>query len=346
MRTSYLLTLALLGAQIHLAHAAPVPPALERAAEKVRTPHAAGLLSASFAGRRIVAVGERGVIITSDDQGKTWQQASTPVSVGLTSIRFVDAKRGWATGHGGVVLATTDAGVSWTRQLDGRKAAQLLLEAAQKAQGAEAIASAKRMVAEGPDKPFFDAWFFNSLHGMVVGAYGLALETTDGGKSWSSMLSKLPQDLDRHLYAIRARAGEVLIAGESGLVLLSRDQGRSFQRLALPYEGSLFTAEIGKAGELIVAGLRGNVWRSIDSGRTWAQIPTPVPVTVVASTMDAQGRFLFANQAGMLLRLDADTMHRLPVHAPPLNGVLSLNDDETLGVSMRGVLVLKTRSPQ
>src|SRR5262245_46588487 len=51
------------------------------------------------AGDRIVAVGQRGHVLYSDDAGQQWQQADVPVSSDLVSVAFVDAKRGWAVGH-------------------------------------------------------------------------------------------------------------------------------------------------------------------------------------------------------------------------------------------------------
>lgn len=68
------------------------------------------LTDATRVGDRIVAVGERGHIIYSDDEGKTWVQGEVPVSVTLTAIDFGTDTHGWAVGHSGVVLKTTDAG--------------------------------------------------------------------------------------------------------------------------------------------------------------------------------------------------------------------------------------------
>ncbi|ODV41971.1 hypothetical protein AWV79_31155 [Cupriavidus sp. UYMMa02A] len=94
-------------------------------------------LSVTLAGERLVSAGERGVILLSDDNGKTWRQAKVPVSAALTRVRFVDSRNGWAVGHGGVVLATRDAGETWQKQLDGAAAAQLELAAARREDGDE-----------------------------------------------------------------------------------------------------------------------------------------------------------------------------------------------------------------
>ena len=55
-------------------------------------------------------VGMRGLIVLSDDEGKTWRQAPVPVSSDLVSVRFVTPSRGWACGHDGVILRTSDGG--------------------------------------------------------------------------------------------------------------------------------------------------------------------------------------------------------------------------------------------
>ena len=48
------------------------------------------LLDVASAGSRLVAVGQRGHIIYSDDQGKTWVQAKVPSRVLLTAVFFAD----------------------------------------------------------------------------------------------------------------------------------------------------------------------------------------------------------------------------------------------------------------
>ena len=65
---------------------------------------AKGLLNGlALAGDRIVAVGQRGHILISDDKGKSWQQAKVPVSSDLVAVHFPTAQAGWAVGHDGVV---------------------------------------------------------------------------------------------------------------------------------------------------------------------------------------------------------------------------------------------------
>jgi photosystem II stability/assembly factor-like uncharacterized protein len=202
---------------------------------------------------------------------------------------------------------------------------------------AAALQSAERLVAEGADKPLLDLVLFDAQRLLVVGAFGVALATTDGGSTWTSWRARLGNPKELHLYAARQRASRLLIAGEQGLVLLSEDAGRSFRRLALPYNGSFFTAELPDDQTIVVAGLRGNAWRSADGGAAWTQLASPVPVSITGSTLDAAGHVLFVNQAGMVLRLQGDALQPLAgAPLPPLNAIVALDAAQALALSVQG----------
>lgn len=315
-----------------------VGSALDRPA--VLTTHASRsiLQSSALAGGRLVAVGERGIIILSDDNGTTWKQVSSPTSVGLTAVRFFDKQHGRIVGHGGLVLATDDGGETWLKQMDGRVAAQLVLQAARKGGDSKIEAEAQRYVDDGPDKPLLDTVFVDASHGFVVGAYNLAFETVDGGKTWRPMSFRLDNPKSLHLYAIRARGDEIVIAGEQGLVLRSINRGNSFTRLTLPYTGSFFVLELPGEREIVVAGLRGNAWRSLDGGKSWEQLKGAAPLTFTASALDAQGRLVLGNQAGMLFTRVDDVLRRTSIKFPPLTSLLPLRGAPTLTTTLAGVM--------
>ncbi len=287
---------------------------VDRPAVVLRHPGQAPLMGLARAGDRLVAVGERGAVLLSDDAGVTWRQArQVPVSVTLTGVQFVSPSVGWATGHQGVVLNTSDGGEHWVRQLEGRQAAALMLTEARAAADDKAITEAERLVAEGADKPLLDLSFVNEREGLVVGAFNLALKTSDGGKTWRSISTHLPNPRGAHLYAVARDGQQVLVAGEQGVVLHSPDGGAHFERLSTPYAGSFFNVCVEASGAWLLAGLRGQVWRSLDAGRTWNSVASPAPVSVTASLRDAQGHVWLMNQAGQILRPQGD---RLEVVAP------------------------------
>ncbi|MES2258042.1 MAG: YCF48-related protein [Pseudomonadota bacterium] len=323
------------------AQAGPAGPALDRPALSATQASRGVLLAAARAGERLVAVGERGIVIWSDDGGKQWRQATVPVSVTLTAVQFVDPGHGWAVGHGGVVLASHDGGQSWSRQLDGVRAARLLQQDAQARNAPRAIREAERMIAEGADKPLLALHFYDRARGIVVGAYNMAFATTDGGQSWQPWSGRIDNPQGYHLYAIRAQGDTVLIAGEKGLVYKSTDQGAHFAAVQTPYQGSFFTAEILADGQFLLAGLRGNAWRSSDGGANWAAVSGAAPLSFVASALRGPDEAVLANQAGQLYSFRHGALQSLPgsTLAPPA-GLLPLANGGLLALTLRGAIVL------
>lgn len=265
-------------------------------------------LAIARAGGRLVSVGEAGIVLLSDDYGVTWRQATrVPVSVALTDVAFVDARRGWAVGHSGAILTTSDGGETWERQADGLTANRLMAEEAKeltdagRPEGARAARIAGSMQDDGPDKPFLGATFFDADHGFAIGAYGMALETRDGGRSWRSIMAQLPNPAGKHLYRLTALAGGFVIVGEQGVVIASRDGGRTFENIETPYEGSFFSAIATEDGGALLVGLKGNVWRGDATLAQWRQIPMSQPVTVTAASRLDDKTIVLTDEVGRVL---------------------------------------------
>ena len=60
----------------------------------------------------LIAVGHRGHILISSDDGETWQQAEVPTRATLTGVDFHDRNLGWVVGHDSVILRTQDGGAT------------------------------------------------------------------------------------------------------------------------------------------------------------------------------------------------------------------------------------------
>lgn len=314
-----------------------VADAFDRSATQSKLGPKAALMSAAKVGDHVVVVGERGLILRSDDDGKSWRQLPSPVSVTLTGVRFTDDKNGYAIGHGGIVLRTADGGAEWKVQLDGRALAQTLLKKAEASNDEEAIYQAKLLVSDGPDKPFLDMLLLSPDHLIVVGAYGLVLETKDGGKTWASWMDRIQNYFGLHLYSIRKQADRILVAGEQGFVALSTDNGQTFTTLETPYEGSYFTAELLGDSEIVLAGLRGNTLISNDNGADWKNIKNPISASILASYISANGQIIMANQAGILLGLTENRLVPLTrKRLPPLTNILEKANGNVLALSING----------
>ena len=226
------------------------------------------LLDVARAGQRLVAVGDRGHVLFTDDEGRNWRQVIVPTRAMLTGISFGDARHGWAVGHDGVILATSDGGLTWTHQDSG--------------QDLETI--------------YLDVYFSDAQHGLVVGAYGKCLLTLDGGKTWQPAA---PITDEVHLNQIAPlRANSVLLAGESGTLLASDDARAAWRKLKIPYEGSLFGALYLNEHALLAYGLRGHVFASNDGGETWIGQEMPVPVLIMTALRMKTGLIVMAGTGG------------------------------------------------
>lgn len=235
----------------------------------------APLLGIVRIGARVVAVGDYGVIILSDDAGKTWRQAvSVATRNMLTAVTFVDAKNGWAVGHGGTVLHTADGGENWAP-----------------------------LHAAGDDVALLSVWFENVNHGIAVGAFGFAIETHDGGRSWKKTDIGEGDDRDRHLNSIFALpGGPLIIAAETGMVFRSADNGATWTALRLPYSGSVWGGVPLRDGAAIVYGMRGHVLRTADHGRTWSDVPTGSNQSFTGGVQLPDGTIVLVGLSGSVAR--------------------------------------------
>jgi photosystem II stability/assembly factor-like uncharacterized protein len=319
------------------------------------------ILAVTDAGGRLVAVGERGQILLSDDNGAAWRQAKVPVSVTLTAVRFATPSQGWAVGHFGVVLHTEDGGESWVMQLDGTRAGQLAYEYfdARKpgangnmALAKEQLAAAAQLRDDGPDKPFLDLYFENATTGFIVGAYDLIFRTQDGGKTWQPWQDRIANPRGLHLNGIVGAGSDIFVAGEQGSFFRSTDRGESFAALPTPYTGSYFGLVRVGNGDLIIFGLRGNAFRSSDQGATWLRVETNTTASITAGVLLRDGSVALVTQAAQILLSEDQgrSFRALAVEGSgPLAGISQMPDGRLSVVGTRGIrsvsLPVGTRNP-
>lgn len=286
-------------------------------------------LDITNAGQRLVAVGQHGHVIYSDDNGQNWWWAETPTDSLLTSVYFVDAQHGWATGHDGIIIHSNDGGLHWTVQLNGlalakdlgkqrvEDAGRSLEEAEQRLADARAsgdhnidlelelddakvsLELAELAIHQTEADPFMDIWFQNSSTGIAVGAFGTVVLTHDGGQTWQDISDQLDNFDGYHLYSISANhEGRILIAGEAGSLFRSDDMGSSWETLSSPYEGSFFGVNVLSSNDVIIYGLRGNLLFSSDFGNSWKSLKTGTESSLFSAFSTGE-RVMIVGDAGV-----------------------------------------------
>lgn len=275
------------------------------------------MLDLARVGDVLVAVGDRGHVVISEDHGRTWTQQRTPTRSLLTGVWFHDRNLGWAVGHDAVILRTEDGGASWCRV----------------------------HWAPEQEQPLLDVWFETAEHGIAVGAYGYLLRTTDGGRTWAEETLELvaagaddplagengrpgddgpaaddgaddetdeeseeewDEDFnlggDFHLNKIVvAGGGDLYLAAEAGTLYRSSDAGRTWEQLASPYDGSFFSGLAGEDGPVMMFGLRGNAFTSSDEGDSWQPVEMPADASLFGGARLNDGSIVLVGASGVML---------------------------------------------
>jgi len=132
-------------------------------------------------------------LLSSTDQGKTWQQLTFDEDLIFTYVKFFDEQHGVIVGEFGSVYTTEDGGENW-------------------------------LAKEEPiPNDFFPlaAVFLNSQYGWVGGSSGVIFHTTDGGSTWV----KEETGTVAPIYGLSASELGVYAVGDFGTFLARHDDG-------------------------------------------------------------------------------------------------------------------------
>lgn len=196
----------------------------------------------------VLAVGEGGGNITTNDGGTSWESFSPPTAVGV-DIHFVDLNTGWFIGSGSVIGKTIDGGSGWTTQ------------------------------TSPVSKDLVSVFAAGDNEVWIVGADGTILATTNGGSSWSSQTSGVTAGL-QDLYFRDTSTGWVV--GSSGTILKTTDGGSSWEALTSGTTQQLNGVYFISSQEGFSVGDNRTIIHTIDSGTNWT-IVTPEATSEASS---------------------------------------------------------------
>ncbi len=312
-------------------------------AEKMDLATRSIILDIANANDRAVAVGERGHILVSESR-RDWRQVEgVPTRSTLTGVSAV-GNQVWAVGHDGIILHSADGGLTWARQrlapydpqsTDETNGAPLLDVMFLDENTGYAI-GAYSLLLKTTDGG--QTWNTESLANAASAPGGDAAaggasdasadggaDTGEGGNDWTFDQSELEleEESNPHLNAItRTSDGSLFIVAERGSAFRSTDSGQSWQRLQLPYDGSMFGV-IGYEGRHVLAfGLRGNVFESTDLGDTWKKIDTGVDLSIMGGVGWNNGGAALVGANGLVLTRSAQSAGLLK-HTHPDGTILA-----------------------
>jgi photosystem II stability/assembly factor-like uncharacterized protein len=293
---------------------------------------------------RAIVVGDRGHILVSESRTE-WRQVPVPTRVMLTAVTAVD-NAVWAVGHDQVIVYSADGGLTWTLQ--------------------------HHDIAI--DGPLLDVMFLDGQRGFAIGAYGQFLSTVDSGANWTvqtisdrvlasaapvvpAAVDPVDADMDAedddlastdmgedegdpHLNAIARTSAGLLIVGEAGATYRSTDDGATWTRGDLPYEGSMFGLVALDTGAVVAFGLRGNAFASNDLGLTWRRLETGTEASLLGGAPVAGGRAVIVGASGTVLLLPSgsDQLRGYSfANGGVMSGVVPLSEIEFLTLGENGL---------
>ena len=251
--------------------------------------------------KRVVAVGERGNILLSDDQGLSWQAATVNPQRDLTLTSLVELADNslLAVGHDGWILRSQDKGEHWAEVRHDKELGE----------------------------PLLGAWSAGGTQVQAFGSFGKFYQSDDDGRTWQST----PLEVDSaHLNSMDGGPeGRRMLVGEQGLVMRSTDAGQHWQTLPAFYNGSLFGVVRLSPERWVAYGMRGHVFVTQNFGQSWDQVP-------VGNQLPLYGHALLPNGGGLLIVGAGSSMVRLDgngrlVSATRLSGLGTLTSAVLVG---------------
>jgi photosystem II stability/assembly factor-like uncharacterized protein len=208
------------------------------------------------------------VIGTPAVHAQGWFPQTSGITTTLFEVQMADAYHGTAVGAGGVIIRTTNAGITWQN------------------------------IPSGTTTNLYGVDFCCLNNGITVGNGGLMLRTTDEGATWNA----LPQITTDNLRGISFTTASVgMVVGTNGAILRSTNGGASWAEIrgitASLYEVSFVTADVGT-----VVGATGTILRTTDGGVTWAVQPSGVTRLLLGVSFTDANHGTVVGALGTILR--------------------------------------------
>ena len=309
-------------------------------------PVSVNLTRVVFASDKVVfAVGHDGVILRSDDAGRSWKkmfdgnmankQVVAAAKAKLDALQAQFDLLSKSTGQLVSKQATNPATSSEMQKL------QLLEKELETAQfGFEDAQAGARF---GAARPMLDVWFKDEKTGWVVGSYGQIFETRDSGTTWTLISSRLDNPDFRHYNGLYGdSSGVLLIAGEAGQVYRSDDFGMTWKRFDTGYTGHFYGTLIAEdamgAQQVFAYGFGGNIYRSSAGFSKWEKLKSPTTESIVQALLidnvvvfvDQKGRLIAADKGGDGLRYISRK------EGKPVTGMVRVGNSNKLVLSAQG----------
>ncbi len=203
--------------------------------------------------RRGWAVGNKGIILATQNGGQTWSIQPSGSDADLLDVFFLDNNLGWAVGTKGAYIPTTNGGTLW----DG---------------GVILRSSTNNRTPYN----FSAVFFLDSLRGWLAADSGAVLVTRDGGRQWFLQNTGTKNDISS-VYFVNANLGW---ASANGSLLRTSNGGQTWTTQVTYSNVNFNWLHFADSARGWAVGNSGAIIATTDGGRTWAQQRTETSQTL------------------------------------------------------------------
>ena len=269
----------------------------------------------------LISVGERGLVFRSNNEGKSWKCVQVKNKPTLTSVVFLNNKTAIAVGHKGTVYRTENSGMEFTQV---------------------------NVPKLNNDDSLLRVRVVDDNHIVIVGAWGLFLESTNNGKTWKKQQIISP-DFDWHLYDVIKSSFGLIVVGEAGTVILRKPKEESWEKIDSKYKGSYFGIVKGKKDSFFLYGMRGNIFEFYNSSNNaepskyiWRNLKTNSITTWTSALALKNDSLLFFGDGGIVGK-KTNLFSQIIAPLKIVNAGVELNNGSVYLVGLNGGFVLNQK---
>ncbi|MBL7128929.1 MAG: T9SS type A sorting domain-containing protein [Ignavibacteria bacterium] len=173
-----------------------------------------------------------------------WFMQNSRTSEVLRGVSFINSQTGWAVGHGGVIVKTTNGGTNWFPQ------------------------------SSGTSQGLISVKFINEYTGWAVGGHeynytNIILKTTNGGQSWFTQYYSTSIGIAHELFFINSNTGWIACSGNNGKVLKTMNGGQNWTVLNTGVNTNITSCFFLDQNVGWVIGDYGAIFKTTNGGNSW-----------------------------------------------------------------------------
>ena len=240
--------------------------------EEINTGLTTSFYDVDVSGETAMVVGDGGQMRRSTDGGATWLSVSGVTSNDIHAVDFVDEDTGWFVGDKGVLYKTTSSGGTWTQ------------------------------TASKTNQTLYDVSMYSTSVGWLAGVGGILTYTGNGG-TWNSQFSGVTEDL----HAVHAVTDQIAFAGgASATLLMTEDAGSNWSAVStddLDDDDVVMAIDFVDESDGVFVTSMGMVGVTDDGGDSWSFSSIADSLTDVVAL--GEGDYLASSAAGNVYRYDS-----------------------------------------